>query len=312
MRVLNIKYFTVSSRHIALAAALAFFVFALGACQPPAANTNANSNANANTANANNANANSANVNNANSSAPATSGIAAREPDKYRATLVLNVTASGGNNTQTLPPLQMDVARDGANHRYAISSLLGQLIFLDRADKRYLIEPGKNQYAELTPDVTGGVEIPRSMTPGEIVAQLQKLQGFERVGEEQMNGRTVVKYRYAGAANTGTQAGNVSGETFVYVDKDTGLPVRTELFSSSSGDVKGFNSLHVTAEMRDIKTDVDPTLFDVPTNYRKMTPEEVKQQAATVAKVFQFLLGAMTQQSSGGATPTPSASTSPK
>ena len=75
-----------------------------------------------------------------------------------------------------------------------------------------------------------------------------------------MNGRTALKYRYARTAQTQTTAGEVKTESFIYVDKDTGLPLRAELFSEASGNVQGVKGAKVVAEMRDISTNVDPTL----------------------------------------------------
>jgi len=47
----------------------------------------------------------------------------------------------------------------------------------------------------------------------------------EKVGDDTMNGRAADKYRYATTTNTSTSAGEVKSEAFVYVDKETGLPL---------------------------------------------------------------------------------------
>jgi hypothetical protein len=153
-------------------------------------------------------NANTA-ATNANANAPATSTTATttietREPEQYRATLVFSATAEGKSQALQLP---IEVARNGEDRRYAFNNIpvIGQVVFLDRADKRYLILPTRKQYAEITPALIG-FDV-RSLTPGQMVVQLQKQQGVERVGEEQRDGRTVVKYRYAATAQTGSQAG---------------------------------------------------------------------------------------------------------
>lgn len=61
---------------------------------------------------------------------------------------------------------------------------------------------------------------------------------MERVGDDTMNGRAADKYRYATTTNTSTSAGEVKSEAFVYVDKETGLPLRAELYTEASGSVQ--------------------------------------------------------------------------
>jgi hypothetical protein len=88
--------------------------------------------------------------------------------------------------------------------------------------------PDQRQYGELTADSVG-FNVQRTLTPGQIVARLQATPGVERVGEEQRNGRNVTKYRYAGRAATGTAAGQAQGESFIFIDNETGLPLYAEI-----------------------------------------------------------------------------------
>ncbi|HYO99114.1 MAG TPA: hypothetical protein VER76_02775 [Pyrinomonadaceae bacterium] len=271
------------------------------ACQPPAANTNvANANANATTA---------GNANVAATPVASAASIETSEPEQYKATLVFSATAEGKSQALQLP---IEVARSGDNRRYAFNNIpvLGQVIFLDRADKRYLIMPGRKQYAEITPGLIG-FDI-RSLTPGQMVVILQQQKGVERVGEEQREGRTVVKYRYAATAKTGSQAGDVAAESFIYVDKETGLPLHADLTGQSTGNVQGVNRARLVADMRDIQTTVDPALFELPTGLTKLTEEQIKQQVQTIGQFLQFALSALNSQMGGGApagttatTPTP-------
>jgi len=265
------------------------------ACQSgPAVSTNATTaNANANTAAAN------ANANAPATSTTATTTIETREPEQYRATLVFSATAEGKSQALQLP---IEVARNGEDRRYAFNNIpvIGQVVFLDRADKRYLILPTRKQYAEITPALLG-FDV-RSLTPGQMVVQLQKQQGVERVGEEQRDGRTVVKYRYAATAQTGSQAGAVATESFIYVDKDTGLPLHADLTGQSSGNVQGVNRARLVADMKDIQTTVDPALFELPQGLTKLTEEQIKQQVSVIAQFLQFALGSLNAQMGGGTT----------
>lgn len=286
------------------AGALACLALAGAGCQPAAdnANTTTTANTNATTNTSVNANATSTTT----TSAPtSTTTIEAREPEKYTATMVVTLTPSG-QQAQALP--EVKVARNGTDRRYSFTlPMAGEIVFLDKADKRYVILPARKQYLELTPEMTG-FEVPRSMTPGQMVAQLERQQGVERVGEETLNGRQTVKYRYAAQANTNTQAGQVATDTYIYVDQETGLPLRIEGYGQSTGNVQGVNSGRATVEMRNLSTDVDPSEFDIPQGYAKLTPQEVQQQTRAILAGLQFFLNAFNAQQQAGAGAAPGAS----
>ncbi len=167
--------------------------------------------------------------------------------------------------------------------------------------------PGRRQYAELTPEATG-IQLQKLMTPGQVISYLEKLKGVERVGDDVMNGRPADKYRYALSTNTSTSAGQVNTEAFFYVDKETGLPLRVDITSEATGDVKGVKGAKIVAEMRDISTNVDDSLFQVPAGLNKVPPEQVRAQinafTNTVAALGKALLSNMN-------TATPTASPSP-
>ena len=234
-----------------------------------------------------------------------------REPARYRATLAFTVEAQG-KQPAALPPVQ--VARDGDNRRYAINlPAVGEVIFLDRADKRYLILTGRKQYVELNAQTTG-FDV-RSLTPGQMVARLQQQPGVERVGDDTLNGRSVIKYRYAATAKTTTQAGDVHTDNFIYVDKDTGLPLKVEGYGQATGSVQGVSAGRVVAELRDLNTtDVDATQFELPAGYAQITQEQIKQQMSALAAIFQVLMNSMNAQANAPATTTasPMPTTSPR
>src|SRR5437016_8505478 len=272
-------------------------------CQP-AGNTNANTNSNANMANAN-ANA-SANMSASTDTGPT---INTREPEKYGATLVFTIETQGGDKTIGIPPLSVQVARNGDDRRVEFKLPDGSpLIYLDHENHHYVIAPARKQYAELSPEATG-VQLHKLLTPGQLVEDLKGLKGVERAGEGPMNGRTAEKYRYSASANTNTQAGEVKAEAYIYVDKETGLPLRSELLAESSGEVKGVKAARVVAEMRDIDTNIEASLFELPTGYAAVPPEKVRQQIDALTSAVAAILKAM--MNAGSASPTPTSSTSP-
>ena len=240
--------------------------------------------------------------------------IATREPEKYRATLVLSAETEGGEKTIGIPSLSADIARNGSDRRVAFKLPDGSdLIYLDQGGKHIVIVPGRKQYAELTPEATG-FQLQKLMTAGQIVSYIEKLKGVERVGEETVNGRAAEKYRYATTTNTSTSAGAVKSEAFVYVDKETGLPLKTELYSEATGNVQGVKGAKIVAELRDISTTVDESLFQVPTGLSKVPAEQVRQQidafARTAAALGQALLRSMAP-AAGTTGPSPLPAVSP-
>jgi hypothetical protein len=276
-------------------------LFSLAGCQPmPNANSNANANANTNSQT-------STNKSNGNS-ATADRGIAinTREPEKYSATLVFSIETEGGDKAIGIPSLALQVARNGADRRVEFKLPDGSpLVYLDHSDHHYVVLPERKQYAELTQEATG-IQFHKLLTPGQLVEALKNIRGVERVGEGLMDGRAADKYRYSGSTNTNTKAGEVKAEAFVYVDKETGLPLRAEILAESSGDVRGVKAARVVAEMRDIKTDVTATLFEPPAGYSQVAPEKVRQQIDTLTNAVAAILKALLANA-GGASPSPAA-----
>ena len=279
-----------------------FVIAATGCSRGPAANANVNTNINTNI----NTNA-VANTNLNANTAPST--IAAREPDSYRATIVFTAETEGGDKAIGIPTLSADVAKNGADRRLSFKLPDGSdLVYLEHGGVQYGIAPARKQYAELTPEATG-FQIQKLMTPGQLVAYLDRLKGIEFVGEEQQSGRTALKYRYAKTAETQTSAGEVHTESFIYVDKDTGLPLRAELFSEASGNVQGVKGAKVVAEMRDIQTNPDPSLFEIPAGMNKVPEAQVRAQVNAVTNTIAAVLRTLLQNMN--TTPPPSPTVSP-
>jgi len=80
--------------------------------------------------------------------------------------------------------------------------------------------------------------------------------------------------------------------------------------AESSGEVKGVNAARIVAEMRDIKTDVDPAQFQIPAGYSQVPPEKIKQQIDALTSAVASILRAMmaNMQMGTGASPIPTGS----
>ena len=283
-------------------------IFALtlfsSACQPATNTTNtSNSTINVNTSNTSNANTAGTTT--------SSSFIATKEPDQYSATITLKLEVTG-NQSMTTPPLSADFARSGSNQRISFKIGNDQVTYLDRADKRYIILPNRKQYAELDAQSTG-FDVPKVMTPAQIVNQVKNVQGCTNAGEEQFGGRAATKYSCAAAAKTGTQAGDVNAQSFVYVDKDTGLPLHSESIVTSSANVGGASTVKIVTEMSNIQTSVPSTTFDEPTGMSKIDPNQVRSQVDAILKAAAIFAQNMMQNSGSSApAPSPSASMTPQ
>jgi outer membrane lipoprotein-sorting protein len=282
--------------------ALVLAALFLAACGEQPGGTNVNT-TQVNT-NAANANANSA----ANSDTSAALTVETREPDEYEAVVLLKFEAIGGGQTTALPNLSAVVARNGEDRRMEFTMPAGgRVVFLDKAGTNYLVLPDRKQYALLDKE-SMGFEVRRMLMPEQIVQQVKNVRGVQMVGEEQYNGRNAMKYRYEAVADTRSQAGLVETESFLIVDKETGLPLRSETVSrsTSGGNLQGYSGLRVVTEMNNIKTSTSPGIFDEPTGLEKVDSAQVRAQVDMVFNsIAAFLTQVMNQNQPGSPGSTP-------
>jgi len=258
----------------------------------------ATGNANLSAVNTNAGVANS--ISNSNLNAVPTTGntVDTREPEQYQATVRLSFqTIGSGQQQASMPNLGANVARQGNDRVMEFTIANEKVIFLDKGGMNYLILPNRKQYAELTKEALG-IEVRRLMMPEQIVQQAKAVPGMRLIGEETQNGRQVVKYAYQAQANTNTNVGTVTTESYMVVDKETGLPLRTETVSQSQsgGNVQGVSGVRIVTEMTDIKTSPDVSLFNLPTDYAKIDPETVKANINLIFQAVSALVGQAMQQ----------------
>ncbi len=303
MRIFALKP---SAKFLTAAAALALALIG-GACQQQAANsantTTTNTTTSANASNTSNANTTTT------TATPSMNDIEAREPEQYSATITMKIEVTGAQSIST-PPLTANFARNGNDRRISFKVAGDEVVYLDRADKHYVILPNRKQYAEVDAQSTG-FNVPTLMTPGQIINQVKGVSGCEKAGDEPFGGRSAVKYRCAGAAKTGTQAGDVKAESFIYVDKDTGLPLRSETLVSLQAPVKGASGAKIVTELSNIQTTVAPTTFDEPTGMSKVDPAQVRSQVEAVVRAALVFAQTMMQASSAPPAPASSPMASP-
>ncbi len=284
---------------------ISFTSFLLHGCgaQPVGTNVNlANAGSNVSNTSVNTTN-NTTNSNSINTDSGSVAVIETKEPDQYQAKVVLKIESIGGQQNVALPTLNAKVARTGSDRRMEFTMPAGgRVVYLDKAGTNYLILPEKNQYAELNRESLG-FDVRRMLMPEQIIEQVKNVRGLQKVGEEKYNGRDAVRYRYAATANTQSNAGQVETESFLLVDKETGLPLRSETISQAQGNVQGYNGLRIITEISDIQTETSPDLFTVPTDLQKIDSEQVRSQVNTIFNSVALLLGQIMNQARPASTP---------
>ena len=257
---------------------------------------------NSNTANMNsNSNSAAANTNaNSNSAMPAVATVEPREPDRYSVTTTITVQPQGNTPQANIPPLQFSFARMGTDRRvsFKLPDPVGEVIYLEKAPVKYLIFPARNQYVELDPQELG-FKLGDVMSPASVVARLKERSQWETVGTETVNGRTAIKYRFRGATDTHTKVGTAQTDSIIYVDQETGLPLRSEIDTTSSSGA----GARVVTNAESLQLTPDASLFDVPTNMKKVSSAELKQQVQSFAAVVRSIAAFVRQQAAATTQP---------
>ena len=187
-----------------------------------------------------------------------------KEPERYQATRVMTGGEGEGSSSETF------IARDGERRREEYVEDAGRRVYIERLEGRYMLLPAKKLYAEVNPQAGGrglGAEVPPDFSPEKLLNESRPETVYERLGEENVNGRQTVKYR---ATVRDPETGPTLMESLIWVDERLGMPVKSETTTFGT---------RVTMELRDLKETVDEGLFELPTDYRKVTLEEIFAQA---------------------------------
>jgi len=270
----------------------AFLVMVALTALPSSGCTNAGTNTTANL----NSNANAAIANANTNPAPVAAGAAtleAREPERYSVTSTITIQPTGNSPQANIPPLQFSFARMGTDRRVSLKlpDPVGEVIYLEKSPLKYLIFPARNQYVELDPNELG-FQLGDVMSPASAVTRLKERAKYEQVGTESVNGRIAVKYRFRGDADTHTKVGTAQAESIVYVDQETGLPLRSEIETTSSS---GAGARIVTVA-DSLQFAPEASLFELPTTMKKVTSTELKQQVQSFVGAVRAVVGYLRQQ----------------
>lgn len=236
------------------------FVMCGAACRRSAVESNANSNA--------------ANSNAAAEETSSTPPFPTKEPERYQATMVM--TNDLGEQTSSIPGLaaltnrQVFTARDGDKRRVEMELLPGvKVAYLQLPTGRYMLYPAKKLYAEIKLDDSSGSQdsglgVPSDFSADKLVNTVPTGAKYEKLGTEEVNGRTTTKYRVTNRA-AGSDA--AASESLIWVDETLGMPIKS--VTTSPGGAK------LTMEVRDIKQEVEAQQFELPKDYQKVEYNEI-------------------------------------
>ena len=240
---------------------------------------------------------NTATVSNSNAAAPTPppppAPLEAREPDRYSVATTITVQPTGNAPQTNIPPMQFTFARitDQRRVSFKLPDPVGEVIYLEKPPMKYLIFPARNQYLELDPNELG-FQLGELMSPASAIQRLKEKSRYEMLGTEAINGRTAVKYRFSGAVDTHTQAGTAEANSIVYVDQETGLPLRSEIDTSSTSGA----GARIVTTTDNLQLTADAAMFEVPTTMKKVTSTELKQQVQSFVGAMRAVAGYFKQQ----------------
>jgi len=192
-----------------------------------------------------------------------------KEPERYSVAMTISIQETASEAPAPILTQQLSFAKVGADRRWAFvfPAPLGQIVYLEKSGLKYLVLFERKHYVELMSNAFG-FEPGKVLTPNSIAERL-RLHQSEKLGLEPVNGRTAIKYRLTPAAGASAQTDGV-----IFVDQETGLPLRSELNTAAPSGTKS----RVIVEARDVQLNPDRAQFDVPAGMKKVTQQEARQQ----------------------------------
>lgn len=211
---------------------------------------------------------------NAGSRAVSTQPIEFKEPERY--SMAMTISAQPVSDAPTsMATQQFGFAKLGSDRRWSftLGAPLGHIDYLEKSGLKYLLFIDRGQYVEIESNELG-FQPSGVLIPGTAAELLNPRTQYEQLGLEPVNGRTATKYRLTGAADAARKT-----EGVIFVDQETGLPLRYELTTvAASG-----TNLRVIFEARDVQLNPDRSQFEVPAGMRRITTQEAKSQIESFA-----------------------------
>jgi outer membrane lipoprotein-sorting protein len=217
-----------------------------------------------------------------------------REPDTYQARYVTSLDLGGAASPLSAAISAMKkeifVARDGAQRRQDFELVPGiKTSYLQTSQGQFVLLPAKRIYAALDSQPNSlPPEASTGFSPDRLMNERVEGSRYEKLGVENVGGRTTTKYRLTSAPLGGGEHQSQS-ETVIWVDESLQMPVKWEMTSKSkSGDQSRY-----TVVVEDIQQTVSGDVFQIPADFKKVDYKELRAQA----------FGASPPEGSSGASP---------
>lgn len=182
-----------------------------------------------------------------------------KEPERYRATRTITVTADGKTTVST-----SSIARDGEMRRTESKVASRTLVFLNLPDGTFVLLPDDRVYASVSGESVPSISEDGEISPEKLLHTDNGKSSYQKLGTEVIGGRNTNKYRVV--VNSSSAASVSPSETLIWVDEALGMPIKSET-KSSDGTL-------VTMELSEIALNVDRELFEIPNDYKRVTYDE--------------------------------------
>ena len=201
-----------------------------------------------------------------NNSQPDTTTVSAtppfqtKEPERYQAIRTITVTKATGESVTA----KTNIAKDGPLRRDEYD----KVIYLETEQGPFVLLPEQKIYAALSagPDPTSE-DSPAENSPERLLNTETVSTRYQKVGTEVLRGRGTTKYQ---TVNTSTRGTVSNSETLIWIDDQLGMPIKSTTTSTDGS--------NTTMELTDISLEADKRLFQIPADYQKVSPSEIRQR----------------------------------
>ena len=197
-----------------------------------------------------------------------------KEPNSYQATRIITVSETNDTANEARVT-KVWLARDGVSRREEYEAgALGSIVYLETGAGRFVLLTQPKLYAK-TDEVEANTEAQLTvetemMSPDYLLNETNSSAQYEKLGTEMIAGRTATKYRVTPSSST-------KAESFIWIDETLGMPIASQSTSTDVGNTK-----RVSMELRDVRTEVDSSIFALPVDYRQVTASQIRDMMSGV------------------------------
>jgi len=180
-----------------------------------------------------------------------------REPERYRATRTITSVNAGGQTNV----IKHVIAKDGEFRRIEDA----RMIFVIGPAGKFLLVPDGKVYVDQSEGATLGAMDYDESSADRLLHAESGTSSYQQLGPEVISGHKTNKYLVV--VNAANAANVSSSETLIWIDETLGMPIKSETKSSDGS--------RSTMELSELSLNVDKNLFQVPSDYKRVTYAEI-------------------------------------